>query len=99
MSDRVDAAERQAHYGARRQAWDDIVDASWGPGFAGGNVLKYLRRDKEPDHSLDSARWYWRQIVDRSERRGLGYDATPWIAARSALWDLLAVEERERLLG
>ncbi len=67
MSDRVDNAERQSHYGAGRQPWDNIVEVGWGPAFAAGNVLKYLCRDKEPEHSLASARWYWRQLIDRSE--------------------------------
>lgn len=41
---RVDGAPRKDHYGAGRQPWDDIVDQGWGPEFAAGNVLKYLRR-------------------------------------------------------
>ena len=44
--------------------WDVIVCLGWGPEFAAGNVLKYLRRTKEPEHSLESARWYWQRLVD-----------------------------------
>lgn len=55
----ADGTVRQDHYGAGRQPWDDIVDAGWGPAFAAGNVLKYLRRpDKNPldpvRHSLEA---------------------------------------------
>jgi hypothetical protein len=66
MTDRIDETVRQDHYGTGRQAWDDIVEYGWGPAFAAGNVLKYLRRDKAAEHSLESARWYWRQLVERS---------------------------------
>lgn len=55
---------RKSWYGGGRQPWDDILDAGWGPAFAAGNVLKYLRRTKEPEHSLQSARWYWQRLID-----------------------------------
>jgi hypothetical protein len=57
---------RQAHYGAGRQPWDDVLDAGWAPEFCAGNVLKYLRRDKERQHSVESARWYYRRLVELS---------------------------------
>lgn len=53
---------RQDHYGAARQPWDDIVAHGWAPEFAAGNVLKYLRRTKDPEHSLESARWYYARL-------------------------------------
>lgn len=62
--DRVDDSARKSHYGPRRQPWDDIVDAGWGPAFAAGNVLKYLRRDKDREHSIESARWYWARLKE-----------------------------------
>jgi hypothetical protein len=53
---------RQDHYGQGRQPWDEILDANWAPEFCAGNVLKYLRRTKDPEHSLESARWYWLRL-------------------------------------
>jgi hypothetical protein len=53
---------RMDHYGEGRQPFDDILDAGWAPKFAAGNVLKYLRRTKAPEHSLESARWYWARL-------------------------------------
>lgn len=52
----ADGTVRKAHYGESRQPIDDIFAAGWGPAFCAGNVLKYLRRTKEPEHSLESAR-------------------------------------------
>ena len=57
-----DGTVRQDHYGLARQPWDDIVSVGWAPYFAAGNVLKYLRRTKDPEHSLESARWYWARL-------------------------------------
>lgn len=57
-----DGTVRQDHYGSGRQPWDDIVDNGWGVAFAAGNVLKYLRRTKHPEHSLESAKWYWTRL-------------------------------------
>lgn len=91
---RVDGTERQAYYGKSRQPWDDICDANWGPAFAAGNVLKYLRRDKAPEHSIASARWYWRQIVERSASDLLIND---WRVIRVRLWRMLTDDERARL--
>ncbi len=92
---RVDQTIRQPHYGPTRQPWDDIVDMGWGPGFAAGNVLKYLRRDKAADHSLESARWYWGQIVRRSNAE-LSLEGL-WTVAGDALNALLTAEEQARL--
>lgn len=60
----ADGSVRKAHYGAGRQPWDDILDAGWGPAFAAGCVLRYLRRTKDHDHSLESARWYVERLVE-----------------------------------
>lgn len=61
---RDDGTVRQAHYGAGRQPWDDIMDLGWGPEFAAGNVLRYLRRDPglkgvDRERDLRHARWYY----------------------------------------
>jgi hypothetical protein len=53
---------RKLHYGAGRQPLDDIIEAGWAPEFYAGNILKYLRRDKERETSLEKAVWYWRAL-------------------------------------
>ena len=58
----IDSTIRKAHYGAGKQPWDLIKEAGWAPHFAAANVLKYLRRDKQLEHSLESARWYFREL-------------------------------------
>lgn len=85
-----DGSVRKNHYGVGRQPFDDIVLFGWGPSFAAGNVLKYLRRDKSLEHSLSSAKWYWQQIIDRSE----GYD---WWCCAQQLRIVLTQDEMARL--
>lgn len=58
----TDGTTRKNHYGSGRQPWDDIKDAGWAPHFAAANVLKYMRRTKDPEHSLESERWYYKQL-------------------------------------
>lgn len=65
---REDGTIRRAHYGSGKQPWDEILELGWGPHFAAGNVLKYLRRTKDVGHSLDSARWYWARLHEMLER-------------------------------
>ena len=55
---------RKVHYGSGEQPWDVIVASGWGPAFAAGNVVKYLRRNKAPEHSLESARWYYARLYE-----------------------------------
>ena len=87
---------RQDHYGAGRQPWDDIVDLGWAPAFAAGNVLKYLRRDKRPEHSLESARWYWRRLQEfRRDARYLYRGAASVAVVK--LSELLTAEELAKL--
>lgn len=59
-----DSEPRKAHYGDGEQPWDVIVRLGWGPAFAASNVIKYLRRTKNPEHSLESARWYADRLED-----------------------------------
>ncbi len=56
-----DGTVRKTYYGAGEQPWDTLCRRGWGAAFAGGNVLKYLRREKHPD-DLDKARWYWVEL-------------------------------------
>lgn len=60
----VDAEPRKSHYGDGVQPWDLILAAGWGPAFAASNVLKYLRRTKNPAHSAESAAWYYDRLVE-----------------------------------
>lgn len=55
---------RKAHYGSGRQPYDDIKRLGWAPEFLAGSILKYLRRTKDSEHSLESARIYWRWLND-----------------------------------
>ncbi len=56
-----DGTVRKSYYGAGYQPWDAIKARGWGATFAGGNILKYLRREKNAD-DLDKARWYWAEL-------------------------------------
>jgi hypothetical protein len=60
----IDGTVRKAHYGQGRQPWDDIKDWGWAPGFAAGNVVKYIRRHtlKNGADDLAKARWYWAEL-------------------------------------
>jgi len=55
---------RKDHYGSGKQPWDTMVELGIAPGFAAGNILKYLRRSKEPAHSEESARWYYMRLKE-----------------------------------
>ena len=60
----ADGSIRKDHYGMGRQPWDDIVDVGWGPAFAAGNALKYVRRHaaKNGADDLTKGRWYYNQL-------------------------------------
>ena len=95
-----DGTVRKSHYGppGTRQPWDDIVDAGWAPHFAAANVLKYLRRDKAPEHSLESARWYWIALC-RLGRDGGDRDRVEAALTVAKLMHVLTNAEFERLQG
>jgi len=59
-----DGTERKSRYGTGRQPWDGIKELGWAPHFAAGNVLKYLRRTKDREHSIESARWYYARLLE-----------------------------------
>lgn len=84
-----DGTLRKSRYGTGRQPWDDIVDLGWGPHFAAGNVLKYLRRDKDREHSIESARWYYARLTEEAT-----YE---WDTARLQLNAILTQEEKALL--
>lgn len=99
--------QRKTHYGEGRQPWDEILDALWAPEFAAGNILKYLRRVKDPDHSLESARWYYARLVEMMRGRSLptslskASHVSRFIGRAAAvmvrLEELLTADEKERL--
>lgn len=60
-----DGTKRKAHYGEGEQPWDIIKRMGFGPEFAAGCVLRYIRRTKDPAHSLESAKWYWAYLCQR----------------------------------
>jgi hypothetical protein len=83
----ADGSVRKAHYGEGEQPWDLIVHAGWGAEFAAGCVLRYLRRTKDPAHSLESARWYWERLA--------AMDNAQYV--RGTLRGMLAEDELKRL--
>lgn len=101
-------SSRKNWYGDGRQPWDDIVDQGWAADFCAANILKYLRRSKDPEHSLESAKWYYARLVEMSRGQLLPADAKekrygPQIAIGRAnavligLQGLLTLDEKERL--
>lgn len=58
-----DKSVRKNWYGSGEQPWDVAKRLGWAPAFAATNVLKYLRRTKDPEHSLESARWYYAELT------------------------------------
>lgn len=94
---RDDGTQRKVHYGAGRQPWDDIKDAGWGPAFAASNVLKYMRRTKHPEHSFESACWYWDRLDEMiADRTNMSLQRAAMDAKRH-LMSLLTDEEFVRL--
>lgn len=100
-----DGTPRKAHYGSGRQPWDDMVDLGWGPDFAAGSILKYLRRAKDPDHSLESAKWYYAQLYAHAakeyEQRTQGSEVVvgSWTSTLGELETVLTNDEMKQLRG
>lgn len=98
----AEGALRKRHYGEGEQPWDMIVASGWGPAFAAGNVLKCLRRDKAPEHSIESARWYYARLVEGvPKKRPLEESAVAsnWQGALDRLELILTQAERARARG
>ncbi len=88
-----DGSVRKAHYGAGKQPWDTAKEMGLAAAFAAVSILKYLRRDKDPVHSQESARWYYARLCELAV-------ADDWRDARVALvllLDELTPEEKARL--
>lgn len=62
-----DGSIRKSHYGEGEQPWDTIVRLGWGSQFAAANIIKYLRRTKDVDHSVESARWYHDRLREMAD--------------------------------
>lgn len=87
---------RKSHYGTGRQPIDDIREIGWGPTFAAGNVLKYIRRAaaKNGVDDIKKAKWYFEELK-RLQRMA----EHPAAAQRAAeqLVGLLTPDEKELL--
>lgn len=88
----IDGTTRKAHYGAGRQPWDDIKDFGWGPAFAAGNALKYVRRAaaKNGEDDLKKARWYYDELNKL---------ATAKISSASPRSAMESLKDRERAVA
>lgn len=89
-----DGTPRKTRYGMGKQPWDYMVKLGWAPHFAAGNVLKYLRREKDREHSIESARWYYARLTEEAIA-----GAYEWDTARLQLNALLTDEEKALLHG
>ena len=87
-----DQTVRKSWYGDGEQPYDTAVRLGWGPAFAATNVLKYIRRTKAPEHSLESARWYYARLYRNAAQAEAGPTA-PWAEALFALEDELTQGE------
>lgn len=65
QGDAAAVGARAAHYGDGVQPWDHIVASGWGPAFAAGNALKYVRRHaaKNGEDDLKKGRWYYHELI------------------------------------
>lgn len=91
-------------YGHGRQPLDDIININdiinmgWAPIFSAANVLKYLRGNKHREHSLESARFYYKLLTQLVDEEDSGSDAwrAIWIV-KTDLDNLLNGVERDLL--
>lgn len=98
---------RKQHYGSGKQPIDTIMENGWGAAFCAGNILKYLRRTKDRQHSIDSARVYWQWLMSLAEaegKSGLVANHPTWvvtgaIAVATRLEGQLVAEELNLLVG
>ncbi|MDE2426251.1 MAG: hypothetical protein KGO96_10145 [Elusimicrobia bacterium] len=61
---------RKAHYGPGCQPIDDMIELGWAAHFMAGSILRYLRRDKDREHSLESARRYREWLANLAADEG-----------------------------
>ena len=96
-----DREPRKAHYGVEgEQPWDAMLRLGWGPVAAASNILRYLRRSKMPEHSLESARWYYARLYEGAARENTSRDPeSPWSEALGKLENELTRDELRTLRG
>lgn len=97
MVGRIDQSGRQDYFGEGRQPWDEIVDVGFGPQFAAGSILKYIRRTKgEREKDIAKAAWYWARLIELSEDRvneTAARDALQWLNARLTLAEVEVIHD------
>lgn len=86
-----DGTVRKAHYGDGEQPWDTMVKLGWAPYFAASSIIKYLRRNKDHAHSLESAQWYYERLRES--------DSVVYQDVRKRLLFTLTQDEHNRLVG
>lgn len=84
---------RKAHYGEGKQPWDTIRECGWEAHWLAGNIVKYLRRNKDPKHSLESAQIYYKRLCDECRKTG----SDSYQEALVKLIDELTLEELEKI--
>ena len=50
---------RKAHYGEGKQPWDTALEREWAAAGAAFNIVKYLRRTKQPERDVEAAKIYY----------------------------------------
>ena len=93
---REDGTMRKAHYGEGIQPWDITVAQGWGSIAAAFNVIRYMRRTKAPEHSLESARWYYTRCRELADQNMEQYQILGEVVWRK-LNEILTDEEKEKL--
>ena len=90
-----DGTVRKLHYGApgQEQPWDCWVRRGWAAQGAAANVIKYLRRTKDPE-DIDDAKWYFRELMKLAEA---GTELDPDFAVARSLLKELTREEMDVL--
>src|ERR1700722_9103106 len=78
----ADGSTRKQHYGHGEQPWDVIVRIGWGPEVAASCIIRYLRRTKDLEHSLESARWYHARLTEMTRAE---HSAQCWLRARQVM--------------
>lgn len=94
----ADGSVRKAHYGSGKQPWDTIVELGFGAEFAAGNVIKYIRRTKDPEHSVQSARWYYARLREMFLGNAVEVPLTRPVVVFNKLLTELTTEEVELLV-
>lgn len=94
----TDGTVRTSHYGAGKQPWDTTIELGMAVDFAGGNVLKYLRRTKTSGEGNDAkAMWYWKRLLEFVNDKTNPARMNDAMRVSMLLVDELSLDERTRL--